>query len=1216
MTLRILKELRAKFAELYWLGLRFGFHCLRKAFLFFTNYSKLHGHSGMTIYDWRVESQYTYQASRSGVGRQQNEQIDQQIERLKQKPVFSIVVPCLELQNVFIKHCVTSVLNQLYPYWELLLMEEKSSDFSNLPYEINKLAEIDNRIRVVPVEETAEAANIYNTALPLAKGEFIIFLEVFDEISPDALYEVASLINKYPDADLIYTDEDKIDMCGRRSLPNFKPGWSPELLHSTMYLGQLTVYRRNFVDTLGIRPDYNGAWAYDLALRASDTTQRIFHIPKILAHRFIGSILPKPFNMGALEDSDRGLPDLRIQKIHVDLAIRKYRQTITSKDYFRSQKRALESYLLRNHLEGTIKETNVRNAWHILFKVFNPQPLVSIIIPSAGKTAIIRGKTIEMLSNCLKSIRDKTTYTNYEIIIIHNKELPRDTLDFCDSIPCLRRVFFPRPTFNFSETINKGAEEARGDFLLLLNDDTEVISPDWLTTMVGLGSVNGVGAVGAKLLMEDRANQHIGVTLLKTGPHHAFYLSWEHFPGPGHINLLTHNCIAVTAACLMVKKQLFNEVGGFDTALGLNYNDIDFCLRIVQAGHRIALDPAACLYHFESITKSSTCFKELELFLLRWGMINDPYYNPNYDLEAPTFKPPMGDGIWSTLKRDKNHAGWMANRLTTRRKIYRNASDKQLFSFLTPTYNTSLPFLKDLEKSVLKQTYPHLEWVIVDNGSKTETVAYLKEIAKDPRVKLILNEENMGIVKATRQALENATGTYVIALDHDDLLYLDSLEIIACYLDKHPNTELFYSDEDKFNDCDLVDTPYFKPDWDPVLLNGCCYVAHLSGIKRDLALKCGAYTDPLSEGTQDWDMHLRANRSGAEALHIPEILYSWRKHADSTASSGEAKPYTSNAQQHILSNHIRLLEKEGAFEIKPNPLVPVYWRLHRKPVNAVPVHVILVSENNFEKFKSALHALALTTNYPQLSIYLSGSIDNEKRQEIDQVTQLTLQHGLTRNIQILDGNNLKKQILQTIDITVGKKDHGFVTLTSDFSTITTPDWAWESIGLLEFFTDAVVVGGKILNEQGKILYGSGYFDVNGQMGSPEANLLAHEFGYFSNNLLQKTVEGVSPLHWTADAGFLREVLTQEVDSVSLNQLAFALALAAMESKKRIICSPFINSLIINKDRHLPLLPINRSETSAYRDRATFKTRRRYYHSFFSRSLELAYRPTWEPEELP
>lgn len=540
-------------------------------------------------------------------------EIKKEIERFSYKPLISIIVPVYNVEEKWLRKCIDSVRNQLYPNWELCLADDASPK-KHVREILEEYKLIDPRIKVVYREENGHISECSNSALQVANGEFIGLLDHDDELSVDALYENVKLLNKYPDADLIYSDEDKISEEGERHTPFFKPGWSPDLLLSQMYICHFGVYRKSIVDQIGgFRKGYEGSQDYDLALRFTEKTDAIYHIPKILYH---WRTIPESTASGAVAKS--------------------YTED--------SGYKALQDAVIRRGLNAKVEGVaGVPNAYILRYLPVN-EPLVSIIIPTRNMANI--------LDKCLFSIFTKTSYTNYEVIIADNGSDEEETHQLFNKWntqePNRFRVTRIDIPFNYSKINNIAVSEAKGDLILLLNNDVEVISEDWITEMAGQVVREQVGAVGACLLYPDNTIQHAGVVLGIGGVagHSHKYFDASDYGYFSRLKLIS-NYSAVTAACLMVRKSVFEEVGGLEEKLQVAFNDIDFCLKIREKGYYNLFLPHVKLYHYESKSrghedtpeKIKRFNSEVHFMKQKWGkqLQDDPFYNINLTKEREDF---------------------------------------------------------------------------------------------------------------------------------------------------------------------------------------------------------------------------------------------------------------------------------------------------------------------------------------------------------------------------------------------------------------------------------------------------------------------------------------------------------------------------------------------------------------------------------------------------
>jgi GT2 family glycosyltransferase len=514
------------------------------------------------------------------------------------RPLVSILLPVSNAARGWLERGLDSMLSQIYPHWEMCVCctstEERAKEV------LDRYERLDERVKVTHLEGDTSAAGLLNASLSLARGEFAGLLEGDDELAPDALFEVVKLLQDHPEADLVYSDVDKIDEKGNRSNPYFKPGWSPDLLLSSNYVSHLSVYRRSLLEVIGgFREDFDGCQDYDLVLRATERTGEIHHVPKVLYHRRAGTAVR------ALSDSE------------------------TSRVRERTR-RALSDALERRDLEGSVEDGLLSDRFRVRFKI-KGEPKVSVIIPTRDNASYLK--------RCLEGFERLTTYRNYELLIIDNNSRYLETLEYFDSIP--HRVIPFREPFNYSRINNFAVSHAGGEYVLFLNDDTEMISGGWLEAMLEHAQRSEVGAVGARLLYPDGRIQHAGVIVGVGSPwepgvamhSHHFYSSDS--PGYAGALMTTTNYSAVTAACMLLRKSVFDEVGGFEEQnLPIQFNDVDLCLRIRERGYYVVYTPYAELYHHESVSRGHFSGDRTENLYMRehWGevMDKDPYYNPNF----------------------------------------------------------------------------------------------------------------------------------------------------------------------------------------------------------------------------------------------------------------------------------------------------------------------------------------------------------------------------------------------------------------------------------------------------------------------------------------------------------------------------------------------------------------------------------------------------------
>ena len=536
---------------------------------------------------------YSYWIKHSEQRESDPARIAEAIAALHYTPTISIVMPVYDTPLDLLDLAIRSVQAQHYQNWELCICDDASPN-PKVKARLESWEKQDARIKVKYCSENEGISRASNHALELASGEFVGLLDHDDELTPDALYEVVSLLQERPDADMIYSDEDKLNPEGRRVCPHFKPDWSPEHFLAIMYTCHFGVYRRRLLEEIGgFRAGFEGSQDYDLVLRLSEKTDKIYHIPKVLYH----------WRMAPGSVAGSG----------------------TAKPYaYEAAKKALTEHLMRRRIPGEIVHGEWRGYYRVRFKLEGVDK-VSIVIPYLGRPDALRA--------CVKAIEDKTSYRNYEVIVVDDRRLDTDMRNELASRSC--RIIFVEGSSNLSRLVNIGAAHAQGAYLLLLYDDTAVISEEWITAMLGFCRQQEIGAVGARLLYRTGRIQHIGVVLGLKGaagyPLRGLYAHPQDYLDPSRF---IRNCSAVSGACMMVRKELFEKLGGFDEKLPGTYNDIDFCLRMREAGYRIVWTPEAELYKDEPLALNSVAGKEAEYFEQRWGaaLKNDPYYSPNLTL--------------------------------------------------------------------------------------------------------------------------------------------------------------------------------------------------------------------------------------------------------------------------------------------------------------------------------------------------------------------------------------------------------------------------------------------------------------------------------------------------------------------------------------------------------------------------------------------------------
>jgi GT2 family glycosyltransferase len=500
-----------------------------------------------------------------------------------------VVVVATDASAELVERCVGSVFAQSFASWELVVIGDAaraaSSDF------LGSLRRVDRRVRVVAAS-TGPTADAVNAAFAAARGEFVALVAACDELASGALDVVAEAVAKTAEADVVYTDEDRIDPAGERFAPSLKPAWSPELILGCDYIGHLAAIRRALVVELGgMRDGFGAAAEYDLVLRATERARAVVHVPWVAYHRRQAAV----------------------------------GQPVTSDDAGSATERVITDALRRRGEQATIEAGPVEGHFN-LRHVFAARPLVSIIIPFRDEPSL--------LATCVTSIRAEPGYEPIELVLVDNEsELPetKALVERLVAEPGVRLVDAPG-SFNWSAINNAAVGKCAGELLLFMNNDIEARKPRWLDPLVGHALCPTVGAVGARLLYPDGSLQHGGVVFGLGGlAGHVLRGLPGDRPGYGAMAVQTRDCSAVTGACMMTRREVFEAVGGFDEKLSVSFNDVDFCLKLREAGYLVVYTPLTELVHHESRSRGHTEDDAAQRRILdRWGTMlaaGDPYYH-------------------------------------------------------------------------------------------------------------------------------------------------------------------------------------------------------------------------------------------------------------------------------------------------------------------------------------------------------------------------------------------------------------------------------------------------------------------------------------------------------------------------------------------------------------------------------------------------------------
>ncbi|WP_422759563.1 glycosyltransferase [Microcoleus anatoxicus] len=661
--------------------------------------------------------------------------------QLKYQPLISIVMPVYNTPEQFLRAAIQSVLNQSYTHWELCIADDASTK-PHVKKILEEYVTEDSRIKAVLRNQNGHISRASNSALQLATGEFISLLDHDDLLTVDALYEVVKLLNQHPDADMIYSDEDKVNEQNDFSLPCYKPDWCPDSFLSRMYTCHLGTYRRSLVNEIGgFRDAYNGSQDYDLVLRITEKTNKIFHIPKILYHwRFHSE------SASASKDA---------------------------KPYaYEAAVRAITDAIHRRGEPGQVlAHQNLPGHYTVRYAI-NSDKLVSIIIPTRDFGSL--------LNLCLYSIFSQTLYPNYEVVVIDNGSVERETTQI------IERWRIQQPTkfksyrldipFNYSRLNNFGVEKAQGDYLLFLNNDTRILHGDWLNVMVEQAQRQSVGAVGGLLMYPDNSVQNSGFILGVNGIASHAYKGISNaviqYDDIVHIGF-TNNVSAVTGACLMCRREVFASIGGFDENLPIVYGDVDLCLKMIAKGYRNVYLSHAKVLHQE---------------LQGWAFD----LRTEYQLEVKNTAATLMTARWNKfIEHDPCFSQHLVEKFN--RQLSSTKITQPLVSVCIPTYNGE-KYLNEAILSVIAQSYPNLEIIVSDDGSTDQTVAIAKSLTdKFSGDFKILTHTQFGLVKNWNYCISESKGKYIKLLCQDDLLEPECITELVNLAEQNEQIGLVFS---------------------------------------------------------------------------------------------------------------------------------------------------------------------------------------------------------------------------------------------------------------------------------------------------------------------------------------------------------------------------------------------------------------------------------------
>jgi GT2 family glycosyltransferase len=817
----------------------------------------------------------------------------------------SVLTPTFNTNPSYLRELFHTLVNQQYGNWEWVLVDDGSLHAPTIAT-LRELAAADQRVRLILNPRNLGISEATNAALAAATGTHAALVDHDDLLSRDAFLEIYRAWQSDPDTQLYYTDECKLNNDG--TLDEFwpKPDWSPAYLENTMCIGHLAVYEMRFIRDLGgFRSEFDGAQDYDLALRASLQNPRVRHLP-IFA--YIWRVIA---GSAAL--------------------------TLDAKHYaIDRQRRAVLDYARRKATEAEVVAGAELGHWRINYPLASPQPLLSYVIPAGGGSRTVRGRPIDLVLNCIRSLEASSFYPNREYIVVHGGNLSTEQMRRLQEFPGVVLVHNPAPAFNFSATLNIGVAHARGEFLCLLNDDVEAITTRGGEELVSYLAINPqVGAIGPLCLLEDGRIQQNGIVLLSAfGPAHAAARRPREFGGHKGILRCRREVFCVGAAIMFIRRSVYDAVGGFSEDLPLNYNDVDFGLKLRKLGYSCVVDPSIEVYHYESTTQGGMTLVEQERLFLKHPTMSDPYFSRWFDPGDASFRL----NLRQRHERALNFGSWFDRHLAHRAAVLVPA-ERVRFCVVVVIKDHPPRVLKDMYRSVVMQTYRNKELVIISEGPPAaEIMDWVDAVRREALTKIVPVDAMEDGAGRTAKLLDSIVGDFIVAVDANDLMSVDALQMLAVAIENNPSKKLFYSDTYKSDmNYDRM-SPFFKPDFDPILLTNCGYTNHMLAVDTAFLRAMEPTGSGRPVGYDPDDVIMRAFAQGEEPVHVRELLYASRVRPATTPVAGRfaGDPLRRNIWT-------RFLEQRGldhALAIEPNTLSSnaSLWRLvARKPLPHVKV---------------------------------------------------------------------------------------------------------------------------------------------------------------------------------------------------------------------------------------------------------------------------------------
>jgi GT2 family glycosyltransferase/SAM-dependent methyltransferase len=759
----------------------------------------------------------------------------------------TVLTPAFNTDPRYILELYQTLVNQSYSNWEWVVVDDGSSRTHSIAI-LRDLVRNDPRVRFFANPVNLGISGASNIGLAAARGTHVALVDHDDLVSRHAFLAVYEAWRKAPRTQLFYTDECKLQPDGRVSQPWPKPDWSPAYLEYTMCIGHLSVYKLDFLRKLGgFRSEYDGTQDYDLTLRASLTRPNVVHLP-IFAYLY-----------RAIEGSAA-----------VSLSEKSYAVP--------RQGKAVLDYARHKHPGAEVIPAWETGYWRIIYPIPSPPPLLSFVIPAGGGSKIVRGNSLDLVLNCLRSFEAKAFYPNREYIVVHNGGLTDAQLRALGAMPHVRLLEHSDSTFNFSRTVNAGVAAASGEYICVLNDDVEAITERGGEELLAYLAANpGVGAIGPKCLFEDGRIQQCGLILLESvGPAHAGEGALRDFGGHQSHLMCRHEAYGVGGAILFTRKSIYEEVGGFREDMPLNYNDVDFCLRLRDRGYTCVVDPAVEVYHFESSTKKGTAVVEQERLFLNHADTRDPYFSKWFDPRNPWFQLDL-----TAPDRLRPFGPWLDRHIARRAAALDQTAGPKLAICLLAT-DQPLAILDEALRSATMQTYTEVRLVVVDGGVRDPETRRWFETLERRGIPTASNTgaHTVGVLAAALR--ERIDAEFVVFLQASDFISVDALQLLAANIASHPSTAVFYTDHYEVDEHSRRLHPFFKPDFDPILLSNLWYPGCLLAAKSELLWRaCDAAPAELVSSVAH-QILVQCLLDGQTPQHIRELAYGRRLTAEDT----------------------------------------------------------------------------------------------------------------------------------------------------------------------------------------------------------------------------------------------------------------------------------------------------------------------------------------------